>query len=79
LRQNGCLSVLSSIEEPEKSRVGGDDRHVEVWDSAMLWCNRQLFYRQISVWSLRTFSRSCRKTSRWYAELTDWPARNNSL
>jgi hypothetical protein len=51
----------------------------EVWDGALSWCNSQFFCRQSSWWSLRTFSRSCRRMSQQYVELTVRPARTNSV
>jgi hypothetical protein len=56
-----------------KSGWVGDDSHFifgkkfpdkkEVWDGALPWCNSQFSCHQSSGRSLRTFSRSCRKTS----------------
>jgi hypothetical protein len=68
----------------------GEDSHVlfwaniplmknEVWDGALSWCNSQFFRLQISGRSICTFSRSHRKTSQQYAQLTVWPASTNSL
>jgi hypothetical protein len=70
--QNGCFSVSSSIRKTEKSRVGGGHSRVafgqkfpgkkEVWNGASSWCNSQFLCHQSSGWSLRTFSRSRRKS-----------------
>jgi hypothetical protein len=56
--------------------VGKDSHYVlvenslvkkEVWDGMLSRCDSQFFCRQSSGWNLRTFSRSCRKTSQWNA------------
>jgi hypothetical protein len=85
LCQNGGLPILFSIGET----VGWVGKAVmlflaknslvkkEMWDGALSWCNSQFSRCQSSGRSLRTFLRSYRKTSQYYAKLAVWPARTS--
>jgi hypothetical protein len=86
---NGGLSVLSSIRETEKSRVGGGRvmlflvKKFPGENGSVRWCvvvmQQPVFLSSTFGACLRTFSRSRRKTSQQYAELNIWPARTNSF
>jgi hypothetical protein len=70
--QNGGLPVLLSIGEREKNMLGVGRQSCRLWteipwvkrkrDGALSWCNSRFFCRENSEPSLRTFSRSRRKT-----------------
>jgi hypothetical protein len=93
LCQNGGLLVLVSIGETEKSlkgpnqasKVGGDDSHIVLGqefpgdEENVRRCIVVMQQPVLLSQSLLTFSRSRRKTSKYYAELTVWLARRNSL
>jgi hypothetical protein len=64
--QNSGLSVLSSIRETEKCRVGGEPAIMfllvknnllkkEEWECVLSWCNSQFFCRQSLGQSFHTF------------------------
>jgi hypothetical protein len=82
--RNGDLSASSSIGETAKQGGWGTTVMLFMWifppwDGELSWCNSQFFCRQSSERSLRTFSRSRRKTSQSYTELNVWHATLNFL